>query len=100
MLKFILKVGEIYVAQLRSAGGGGGTASYKQTGGKLYLEGNNNGGEYTGSFPIFGIDNADGVFHMSGGEIIIQDQNGDSDPEFYIPSAEGNYLVTGGTLRF
>ena len=94
--------GECHVAQMRSAGGGGGVASYSQTGGTVYAFGNEgpNGGEYTGSYPLFGLQDPAGVFQMSGGDIILQDYDGDADPEFYIPSLKSNYKVTGGTVTF
>lgn len=93
--------GECYVAQVRSAGGGGGVASYIQTGGTMTAFGNTPGyGEYTGAYPLFGLETSDAVFQMSGGDIILQDDDGDADPEFYIISDEGNYQVTGGTVTF
>ncbi|MBN1252892.1 MAG: T9SS type A sorting domain-containing protein [Bacteroidales bacterium] len=93
--------GTTNVAQMRSANSGysAGIASYIQTDGILIARGNETeSGEYNGSFPLFGLETSESVFKMSGGEIILRDEDGDSDPEFYIPSAEGNYLVTGGTI--
>jgi hypothetical protein len=93
--------GTCYVAQMRSAGGGSGIASYSQTGGTVIAFGNSPGyGEYTGAYPLFGLESTDAVFQMSGGEIIIQDDDGDADPEFYVISSVGNYQVTGGTVTF
>ena len=94
--------GSSSVAQIRSAGGGTGVASYVQTAGTITVFGNEgpNGGEYTGAYPLFGLESTDAVFQMSGGDIILQDDDGDADPEFYIPSSDGNYSVTGGKLTF
>jgi hypothetical protein len=94
--------GSSNVAQIRSAGGGTGVASYIQTGGTVTVFGNEgpNGGEYTGAYPLFGLESTDAVFQMSGGTILLQDDDGDTDPEFYIPSSDGNYSVTGGTIKF
>ncbi|BDX37477.1 hypothetical protein CYCD_08320 [Tenuifilaceae bacterium CYCD] len=93
------------VAQFR-AGGGAGVASYIQTGGQLIVRGNQTeAGEVSGAYPLFGFDDATGVFNMSGGEILMRDISVTSVPltttitnGFYVPSAEGNYSVTGGTV--
>lgn len=91
--------GNVNVSQFRSAGSGGGKASYFQSGGTLTVRGNETeAGEYDGNLPIFGFDDPSSVFTMSGGEIIIRDEDGDDDPDLYIPSADGNYNVTGGTI--
>ena len=91
--------GTCNVAQMRSAGGGGGIASYTQTGGTILARGNETeAGEYTGDYPLFGLEGTDAVFQMTGGEIILQDYDNDNDPEFSIESSEGNYKVTGGKL--
>ncbi len=91
--------GDINVAQMRSAGGGSGVASYVQSGGTVLVRGDETeDGEYTGAYPLFGLETTDAVFHMSGGEIILRDEDGDNDPEWYIPSSEGNYNVTGGKV--
>ncbi len=95
--------GTCYVAQVRSAAGTGGVASYLQTGGTMTVFGNEAtyGGEYTGAYPLFGLETSDAVFQMTGGEIILQDDDGNaSTPEFSILSSEGNYQVTGGTVKF
>jgi len=91
--------GNVNVAQMRSAGGGSGIASYIQTGGTVLVRGNETeDGEYTGNYPLFGLESEDAVFSMSGGEIILRDEDGDPDPEWYIPCSEGNYNVTGGKV--
>ncbi|MBN1252635.1 MAG: T9SS type A sorting domain-containing protein [Bacteroidales bacterium] len=86
------------VAQMRGATTTG-VASYVQTGGILRARGNETeAGEYAGAYPLFGLEGADAVFQMSGGEIILRDEDNDRDPEFSIESAIGNYLVTGGKI--
>jgi hypothetical protein len=86
------------VAQFR-AGGGAGVASYIQTGGQLIVRGNTTeAGEVSGGYPIFGFDDATGVFNMSGGEILIRDNTGAAKGDFYLPCAVGNYSVTGGKV--
>ncbi|QKG78782.1 hypothetical protein [Tenuifilum thalassicum] len=94
--------GTCYVAQVRSAGGGGGIASYVQTGGTMQVFGNeaSYGGEYTSAYPLFGLEGTDAVFQMSGGIILLQDDDATNMPEFSINSAEGNYQVTGGSINF
>ncbi len=72
--------GQVNVEKLYQSGSG--TATYKQTGGKLTIT----------SVGDFDLSNTNAVFHMSGGEIEMQ--AGD----FYVGSQEGNYKVTGGTL--
>jgi len=96
--------GTVNVSQIR-AGAGAGVASYTQTGGLVLVRGNQTEpGEVSGSYPIFGFDAPSGVFNMSGGEILMRDIAVASVPVndltngFYIPSAEGNYSVTGGTI--
>ena len=91
--------GVVDVAQMRSASGGSGIASYVQTAGLLRARGNETEpGEYNGNYPLFGLEGTNSVFQMSGGEILLRDEDGDSDPEFSLECAEGNYLVTGGKL--
>ncbi|OQY03961.1 MAG: hypothetical protein B6I20_03995, partial [Bacteroidetes bacterium 4572_117] len=92
--------GEVDVAQVRGANASG-VASYVQSGGLLRARGNIDGnqtGQYLGTYPLFGLEGTNAVFQMSGGEILLRDYDSDSDPEFSIESAEGNYLVTGGKL--
>jgi hypothetical protein len=62
---------------------GSGTATYIQTGGYL----TKNGGDH------FDLSNAESVFQMSGGTIEVQNGN------CLIGSKEGNYNVTGGTIK-
>ncbi|MCK5029182.1 MAG: hypothetical protein KAR57_06080, partial [Bacteroidales bacterium] len=91
--------GDVNVAQMRSANGATGIASYIQTGGTVLARGDETeAGEYTGAYPLFGLESTNAVFNMSGGEIILRDEDGDADPEWYISCAEGNYTVTGGKV--
>ncbi|MFW5726117.1 MAG: hypothetical protein ACOCX0_06690, partial [Bacteroidota bacterium] len=92
--------GRVNVSQVRSAGSGQGMASYTQTGGLVIVRGRTEPGEVNNSYPIFGFDSENGVFSMSGGEILFHDRtsgNG-SNNGFYIPSKEGNYSVSGGKI--
>lgn len=90
--------GEVNTAQVR-AGGGAGVASYVQSGGLMEVRGNQTEpGAVSGTYPIFGFDDATGVFNMSGGEILLRDIDGSATNGFYIPSAVGNYNVTGGKI--
>ncbi|MEA3317221.1 MAG: hypothetical protein U9R54_04630, partial [Bacteroidota bacterium] len=79
--------GTCNVAQMRSAGGSG-VASYIQSGGLVIARGNETqpGGYYT-DYPLFGLESSDAVFHMSGGEILLRDEDEAPDPEFYISSS-------------
>ncbi len=91
--------GTVNVSQFRS-GGGQGVASYTQTGGVLIVRGKvTEEGEVSGNYPIFGFESENGVFNMSGGEIRFHDVTGNSGNNgFYIPSTEGNFLVSGGKI--
>ncbi|MBI9052166.1 MAG: hypothetical protein JEY96_00015 [Bacteroidales bacterium] len=91
--------GTCNVAQMRSAGGTGGIASYSQTSGRVVVRGNRTeDGEVTSTYPLFGLESTDAVFAMSGGEIVVRDISGAAIGDFYIPSSDGNYNVTGGTV--
>ena len=90
--------GTVDVAQVRSAGSGG-TASYFQSGGQVYVRGNTNvAGEVSGGYGIFNIEEPTAVFNMSGGEIFLRDTGGGDVNGLEIRCAEGNYNVTGGTI--
>ncbi|TAJ13131.1 T9SS C-terminal target domain-containing protein [Marinilabiliaceae bacterium JC017] len=97
--------GEVNVAQFRPGGRSGGKASYKQSGGTLIVRGNyGEEGEVTNDYPLFGLSGEDDVFMMSGGEIRIKDNSdvtfgSPNSYDFYIPSSEGNYNVTGGKVH-
>ncbi|HAN77272.1 MAG TPA: hypothetical protein DCQ31_05605 [Bacteroidales bacterium] len=87
------------VAQFRTGGAAGGVASYVQTGGQLIVRGNTTeAGEVATGFPIFGFDDASGVFNMSGGEIQILDNTTVTTGDLYLPCVDGNYSVTGGKI--
>ncbi|TVQ16946.1 MAG: T9SS C-terminal target domain-containing protein [Bacteroidetes bacterium] len=91
--------GTVNVSQFRS-GGGQGVASYTQTGGLLKVRGSETeAGEVANGYPMFGFENENGVFNMSGGEIRFHDVTTNSaNNGFYIPSMEGNYHVSGGKI--
>lgn len=86
--------GTTTVAQFRSAASGTGQTSYLQSGGILKVDAI---GEVTNGFPLFGFDSSDGVFVMSGGEIQVLGESGNTN-DVYLPISDGNYNVTGGKL--
>ncbi|TCO07429.1 hypothetical protein [Natronoflexus pectinivorans] len=91
--------GEIDVAQFRSGAVGGGKTSFTQTGGLFRVRGNiTEPAEKSSSYAIFGFDSETSVFNMSGGQIILNDTGGGDVNGLYIPSTEGNFNVTGGTI--
>ncbi|ASB49940.1 hypothetical protein CDL62_12725 [Alkalitalea saponilacus] len=91
--------GEIDVAQFRSGAVGGGKTSFTQTGGLFRVRGNvTEAAEKSSSYAIFGFDSETSVFNMSGGQIILNDTGGGDVNGLYIPSTEGNFNVTGGTI--
>ncbi|WP_075601613.1 hypothetical protein [Saccharicrinis aurantiacus] len=49
--------------------------------------------------PFFELRESTSVFEMSGGTIILAEDNGQDNGGFYVASAEGNYNVTGGTIQ-
>ena len=94
----MIEGGTCDVAQFRSASSGSGQTSYIQTGGVLKVRGNvTEAGEVTNAYPLFGFETVDGTFSMSGGEIIINAESGNTN-DIYIPVSEGNYNITGGKL--
>ncbi|MDG5801001.1 hypothetical protein QA597_11580, partial [Marinilabiliaceae bacterium ANBcel2] len=91
--------GEVDVSQFRSGAVGGGKTSFTQTDGLFRIRGNETeAGEKSGSYAIFGFDSETSVFNMSGGQIILNDIGRGDVNGLYIPSSEGNYNVTGGTI--
>jgi hypothetical protein len=88
------------VSQFRTGGSSGGVASYIQTGGQMIVRGNSvaEPGEVDNDKPIFGFDDATGVFNMSGGEILIRANTTVATGDLYLPCAVGNYSVTGGKV--
>ena len=101
--------GTVDAAAFRSSGaGGGGRTYYYQSGGTVRVRGNRTyddevGGEISGAYPAFGIIYPEGVFSMSGGEILMigrsraDDGNSYGNNGFYVVSEE--YNVSGGTVR-
>ena len=89
--------GTTNVSQLRGAGSSG-VCSYSQSGGTMIVRGNETeAGEVSGD-PLFQIEDATGIFNMSGGEIILRDIGGSNTNGMFVPCPEGNYNVTGGTV--
>lgn len=124
--QFVINGGTIDAKQFRSAGGGGGLASYDQSGGTLILRGRfqRNSAPYSsvsdlvnasinttratgglnGALGTFNLNEAANVFTMSGGTIRIYDVSGDGSVAaqqkvFEVLSSTGNINVTGGTLE-
>ncbi|MFC2138655.1 hypothetical protein ACFLTE_10800, partial [Bacteroidota bacterium] len=96
--ELILEGGIIDVSHFRRSSRGVGRFTYIQTGGtmlvrgsKFYTSGNSN------TYAMFGLSETESVFQMSGGEIVIYDNNTYAS-DFYIISDEGNYSVTGGKV--
>ena len=93
--------GYVDASVMRSSTGGGGTSSFLMSGGKITLRGNDPGnslpGEVDGSYPTFGIINANNSFAMSGGTMDIQFSTGTG--SFLVASDISNINVTGGTVR-
>ncbi|MDX9694546.1 MAG: hypothetical protein RBT49_02040 [Bacteroidales bacterium] len=124
--QFVINGGTIDAKQFRSAGGGGGLASYTQAGGELILRGRFQRipSAYTsvsdlvnapinttraisglnGALGTFNLNEPTNVFSMSAGTIRIYDVCGDGSVAaqqkvFEVLSSTGNINVTGGTLE-
>lgn len=124
--QFVINGGTIDAKQFRSAGGGGGLASYTQAGGELILRGRFQRipSAYTsvsdlvnapinttraisglnGALGTFNLNEPANVFSISGGTIRIFDVCGDGSVAaqqkvFEVLSSAGNINVTGGTLE-
>ncbi|MCW3805975.1 T9SS type A sorting domain-containing protein [Plebeiibacterium marinum] len=93
--------GVITTPGLRSAGTSTGRYSYLQSGGSVTMYGEINSDGIENTSATFSIKGSDNVFSMTGGTLEIQDGNdvGGPDRAIEIESAEGNYNVTGGTIR-
>ncbi len=92
--------GTIDVSQIRTAGGGGGIPSYIQSGGTVDVRGNTGvAGEVSNGFALFGIDDPNGVFTMSGGTLLIRDNTNNGTGGINISSDPGNISVTGGQVH-
>ena len=92
--------GTLEANQIAISSGAIGTYSFNMTGGIVRLTGDYNA---DANNALLHLDNSDMVFSMSGGEIIIEGV-APTDPAtetngILISSAEGNYNVTGGTIR-
>ncbi len=127
--QFVINGGTVDAKQFRSAGGGGGLASFDQSGGTFILRGlfQRQPTAYTavsdlkdfsvatlnttrlnsglnGALGTFNLNEAENVFTMSGGTIRIYDVCGDGSVAaqqkvFEVLSSTGNINVTGGTLE-
>ena len=99
----IVEGGTLNASVMRSTWTAPGKTSYIQTGGTVYLRGNETeAGEMSG-VAIFNIPNPSSTFVMTGGEIIIRDCNNGTLPNgngLYLNCDPGNFSVTGGTITF
>ncbi|MCG8582675.1 MAG: hypothetical protein MI866_22315 [Bacteroidales bacterium] len=91
--------GKLETGQIRSQSGASGVVSYIQTFGEVIVWGNKEGAAISSGFPLFGLDSESSVFQMSGGSITFKDAHDGTVPDFRIVSAEGNYLVNGGSIN-
>ncbi len=110
------------VATFRNSNTGDGITSFIMTGGYLFVRGNeqptetispygtnisftanaDGGGEISGSYPVFGMVDANSVFQMSGGTIFVNDgsgNNGFNSNGIAILADDANHSVTGGTIH-
>ncbi len=91
--------GTVITPGFRSAGGQTGKWSYNQSGGLVQLYGDINSDLSGSNSPTFHVKGTDNVFIMSGGVMEIYDAATGSNLALGIESGEGNYSVTGGTIR-
>ena len=95
--------GVLNTSVMRSTWTAPGKTSYVQTGGTVYVRGNETEeGEMSG-VPIFNIPNPSSTFVMTGGDIIIRDRNNGTATEgtgLYLNCDPGNFSVTGGNITF
>ncbi len=91
--------GTVITPGLRSAGSQNGKWSYIQSGGLVQLYGDLQSDLYGSGSPTFHIKSSNNAFYMSGGEIEIFDAATSSNLAIGIESGEGNYSVTGGTIK-
>jgi len=123
--QFVINGGTVDAKQYRTAGTGGGLASYTQTGGNFYLRGrfrrtptaytsvsdlvnapittNRYNGGLQGVVGTFNLNETANVFNMSGGNIYIYDVCGDGSvanqqKAFEILANTNNINVTGGNV--
>ena len=100
----LIEGGTLETPGLRSAGGSTGKYSYIQSGGTVTMYGDIDSDGIESTSATFSIKGSDNVFMMSGGILEILDANfvtaAGYDRAFEVESADGNYNVTGGTVRF
>lgn len=123
--QFEINGGEVDAKQYRSAGAGGGLASFTQTGGTFHLRGrfrrtptvyttvndlvnaplgtNRTAGGLQGALGTFNLNETANVFNMSGGTIYIYDVCGNGttaaqQKAFEVLSDPNNIEVTGGSI--
>jgi len=100
----IVEGGIINATVMRSTWTASGKTSYVQTGGTVYVRGDETEvGEVTSAVSIFSIPHPSSTFIMTGGEIIIRDctngtpANGNG---LFLNCDPGNFSVTGGRIVF
>ncbi|MBI9063476.1 MAG: hypothetical protein JEZ14_15950 [Marinilabiliaceae bacterium] len=100
----LIEGGTVETPGLRSAGGSTGKYSYIQTGGTVTMYGDIDSDGIEATSATFSIKGSDNIFMMSGGTLEILDANyvtaAGYDRAFEVESADGNYNVSGGTVRF
>ncbi len=100
----LIEGGTVETPGLRSAGASTGKYSYVQTGGTVTMYGDIDSDGIETTSATFSIKGSDNVFMMSGGILEILDANyvtaAARDRAFEVESADGNYNVTGGTVKF
>ncbi|MGL1889475.1 MAG: LamG domain-containing protein, partial [Reichenbachiella sp.] len=103
--RFIIEGGDMKVSQLRNTNANASVA-YNQSGGTITVIGETEGGNTSvPTIGVFDFNSTNGVFIMSGGNIVIKDYNdtAEGDPGtvngLNINVPEGNYNVTGGTIE-
>nr|WP_319401635.1 hypothetical protein [uncultured Carboxylicivirga sp.] len=94
-----IKGGTVLTPGFRSAGGNTGVWTYNQSGGLVQMSGDYQSDLYGSGSPTFYVKGENNVFIMSGGEMEIFDAATNENKAIEIESAEGNYSVTGGTVR-
>ncbi len=91
--------GTVVTPGFRSAGGNTGKWTYNQSGGLVQLWGDINSDLSGSGAATFHVKGANNVFIMTGGEMEVLDAATSSNLAITIESGEGNYSVTGGTVR-
>jgi fibronectin-binding autotransporter adhesin len=96
----IVEGGTVNVSVMRTTITGSGKTSYLQTGGTVYIRGDETEPGEMSDYPVFSIPNPSSSFVMSGGDIIIRDVNrGNVNGNgFFLNCSPGNYSVTGGNI--